>query len=522
MKRIILSLLIVISCTLGTVAFGMDRMSAQKQDSTKVIDSLDIFRDITDIGKQVGRQTMKSADGITVDGDIVVEKTLDNRLVGTGYPGNLQRDSMILIRFKNPLDSIYLRKENGTLTIPEYRFSVESLRGFTFRDTLFYNPLFLPMIFTGEILPRDLSLYPLEKDADEGLLIPREKTFAIRLDHIDFVRNVRRDYYLEHPDLIKYSVASFDTITQMPVDDRNVRENFNPFRELIRAETTYSLEKPDVEKIKIGRKYWQRSGEHSFHFSQNYFSDNWHKGGTNNLNFISTHILKANYRKEKVRFNNTLEWRLSVFNAPDDSIRSYRIGNDLIRYYGDFGIDAFGKGWSYSTNLEAKSQLFKAFPVNSDVLRSSFLSPLYVNMGIGLKYSLNKPSTRVRHRNFNLALSIAPVSLNATYVMNDSVNVVRFGIPEGRNHVIDIGTTITATVKYKITNYITWDSNLTYFTSYEKVISGFENTLDMALSNAFSTKIYVNVRFDDGVPPDPKLNYWQLSNALSFGLSYKW
>jgi len=74
-----------------------------------------------------------------------------------------------------------------------------------------------------------------------------------------------------------------------------------------------------------------------------------------------------------VRFNNTLEWRLSVFNAPDDSLREYRIGNDLIRYYSDFGLDAFLKRWSYSMNLEVKSQLFNAYPTNSNSLLSAFL-----------------------------------------------------------------------------------------------------------------------------------------------------
>ncbi len=105
---------------------------------------------------------------------------------------------------------------------------------------------------------------------------------------------------------------------------------------------------------------------------------------------------------------------------------------------------------------------------------------------------------------------------------NDSVNVKRYGIPEGRRSVLDMGSTITSIIKYDITRYITWDSRLTYFTSYDKVMSEFENSLNMALSNAFSTRIYVNVRYDDDVPPDPNLKYWQISQTLSFGLNYKW
>ena len=61
----------------------------------------------------------------------------------------------------------------------------------------------------------------------------------------------------------------------------------------------------------------------------------WHKGGTNNLNINSYNALRANYKKNKVRFNNLLGGAFNV-QRPDDTLRHYR-GNDMIRYYGDFG-----------------------------------------------------------------------------------------------------------------------------------------------------------------------------------------
>ncbi len=515
MKRIILPFLIITLFSSGVVASGIENKLAERPDTIAVEDSLGLFRDITDISRQIERRTARS--GETVN-DLVIPPV--------PVPASEETISIIpvdsTLLFRNALDSIYFRSANGTLQLPIDYGSSELMNGLSFRDTLFYNPLFLPMIFTGQMLPRELSLYSAEKDQGTGMLIPKEETFAPRLNHIDFIRNVRRDYYIKYPDRISYSVASFDSIPNLESDDKAVKESFNPFRELIKAETTYSLNAPGVEGVTIGRRYWMRSGEHSFQFAQNYFSDNWHKGGTNNLNFNSYQAFRANYKKDKVLFNNTLEWRLSIFNAPDDSLRSYRIGNDLIRYYGDFGVVAFGKGWSYSTNLEAKSQILNLYPANSNDLRSSFLSPLYVVAGVGLKYTYNKPSTKVRHRNFNLQLSLDPISLNYKYVWNDSVDVKRFGIPEDKKGLLDIGSNVRAKMKYNITRYIVWDSELTYFTSFEKVIAGFENTLDLAFSNAFSTKIYLNARFDDGVPPDPKLKYLQYTHTLTFGLSYKW
>ena len=489
-------------------------MSVTAADLSQVNDSLDLFEDITDISRLIQNRT--------THGEIIVNDTILPKERVTDYVIPAQVIQPVLPVSRNPLDSIYVRNERGILQLPENYYNPDALRGLTFRDTLFYNPLFLPMIFNGRMLPRDISFYNPDKDYEPGKLIDKDKTFEPRLERSDFIQKIRRNYYTDHPDRVKYSILNFESLPQVATDDEIVRETFNPFRELLRSETAYSLEAPGVELTTINRKYWVRSGEHSFQFAQNYFSDNWHKGGTNNLNFNSYHVLRANYKKDKVRFNNTLEWRLSVFNAPDDSLREYRIGNDLIRYYGDFGLDAFAKGWSYSMNMEAKSQLFNSYPTNSNQLRSALLSPLYVNAGVGLKFNLEKKSEKVRGRLGRWDLALAPISLNFKYVSNDSVDGGRFGIPENKKYNLDMGTTVTSILKYDITRYITWDSRLTYFTSYDKVEAEFENSLNMALSNACSTRIYLNVRVDDGVPPHPDLKYLQYNQTLSFGLNYKW
>lgn len=478
-------------------------------DTLRSEGDIDLFNNITDISRQINQRTT-------------------NQNIVPAQPATITPvpSESVIVRstppMRNPLDSMYTRNHNGILTLPPLVNQGEALSGLSFSDTLFYNPLFLPMIFTGRMLPRDLSFYSTEDNSSRGTLIPENKTFAPALRHADFIQSVRSNYYKTNPDRIKYSVANFDSIPYLGSGDEVVRETFNPFKELIKTETTYSLEAPGVEGATIDRKYWVYEGEHSFQFAQNYFSSNWHKGGTNNLNFNSIQIVRANYKKEKVRFDNTLEWRLSVYNAPDDSVRHYRIGNDLIRYYGDFGLTSFMKGWSYSMNTEAKSQLFNNYNPNSTELRSALLAPLYVNAGIGLKYELDKKSEKVRHRRVKWTLNLAPVSINYKYVGNNKVDVKRFGIPEGRRSLLDIGSTITSILKYDFTRYITWDSRWTYFTSYKKVVSEFENSLNMSLSNAFSTRIYTNVRFDDGVPSDPDFKYWQVNQTLSFGLNYKW
>ena len=425
---------------------------------------------------------------------------------------------------KTSLDSIYSRRSNGTI-----QFADQSETGYdvytprlNFRDTMLYNPLFLPVVFSGRIESPDSASINLDKKEEfEGILISSDKTFKPLLEKQAFVDKVRRSYYLEHPTLVRFSASSLSG-ARHTASDTEVREKFNPFKELLSSETSFSLEKPDVEGVKIGRVYWMKSGEHTFQLSQNYFSPNWHRGGTSNLNINSYQVFRANYSKDKVRFNNMLEWRLSLYNAPDDSIRYYRIGDDLLRYYGDFGIDAFKKTWSYSTNLEAKTQMFTSHIPNTEELRSAFLAPLYVNAGIGMKYNLDKRSESVRHRRLRLSIDISPLSINYKYVGNSDVNEKRFGIPEGKKSIFDKGSTVTSSMIYDITKYITWDARMKYFTNYGKVEAELENTLNMSLSRFFSTRLYLHLRYDDGVPKDDDYGFLQVSEVVSFGLNFKW
>lgn len=420
----------------------------------------------------------------------------------------------------NPLDSIYKRKANGTIWLPGYLPS--SAPVLTFRDTMFVNPLFLPVVFMGNTLPP--SLFPASKEVYNpyrGLLLSEDISFSSQLKKSEFIGNARRSFYREYPNDVKWSrYNTFRNVAK--VDDGDVLGTFNPFKDPIVAESGVLMRTPDVEGAVIQRKYWIYTGEHSLQFSQNYFSSNWHKGGTSNLNINNSHVIKANYKKNKVRFNNTLEWRLSLFSAPEDTIRSIRIGEDFVRYYGDLGVDAFVRKWSYSTNLEVKTQLFNNYAVNSNELRSAFLSPLYANAGIGMKYQLDEKSTKVRSRRLQLTVALAPFSGNLRYVYHPNVPATRYGIPEGKSMLFNFGTTVTSMLTYDISRDVSWNSRFKYFTNYKNMEAEFENTLNLALTRFLSTRIYVNLRYDDSVKPDDKFKYLQVNEVLSFGLNYKW
>ena len=427
--------------------------------------------------------------------------------------------------YTNPLDQMFERDATtGILRLPDNRFRIESIRGLGFRDTLFVNPLFLPIVFSGRMLPRNLSFFPPENESDRGILIPQRMTFAPQLAQIDFAQNVRRQFYIDHPTRIQLTVA--DLPDPPAVNQEEYLRAFNPLRGLFRAESTLELTAPTVEGVTIERRYWQRSGEHVLQFAQHYFSDNWHQNRTNHLNINSVQIIRANYHRNRVRFDNTLEWRFSAQSTPDDTYRNHIINNDMTRYIGRFGIEA-NRNWSYTINARAETQIFNSFPANSNEIRSAFLSPLRANAGIGMTYRLNRRSEQVRlPRNayrLRIELDLSPFSMNFVYVNHPDVEVRRLGIEEGRKYNLDLlGSSVNFGITYYITRFTTWTSRFHYFTNYSKMLMEFDNTLNMQLTNAFSTRIQVNLRFDDNVPRDETFGFLQINQMLSFGLNYRW
>lgn len=490
-------------------------------------DTIGKFNEVTDIELRIKKITdeAKVSDSLAVVlQDSVLVPVISDSLNIDEIAGLPKKDSTFAPSvIKTSLDSLYARNENGTIQLPEQEFPYELYLGsMNFRDTMLYNPLFVPIVFTGRIEAPDSMSFHREKDNKlKGILISPDNTFKPLLDKQAFTDKVRRHYFVEHPTSIKLSTSNLSGL-KPAASDKDVSEKYNPFRELLSSETSFSLDKPNVEGVTIARVYWVKSGEHSLQFSQNYFSPNWHKGGTSNLNINSNHTFDINYQKDKVRFNNRLEWRLSVFSTPDDTLRDYRVGEDMIRYYGDFGLDAYKKTWSYSTNLEVKTQLFNNYNANSPNLRSAFLSPMYVNAGIGMKYHLDKRSKTVRHRRTRLSISISPLSVNYRYVGNSGVDEKKYGIPEGKKSLFDKGSTLNTNLTLDFTKYISWTSRFKYFTNYSKVEAEFENTLNMSLSQFFSTRIYLNLRYDDSVPSHEDFKYFQINEVVSFGLNYKW
>jgi len=138
---------IIIICSFGVIASGIENKVVERPDSIPMIDSLDLFRDITDISRQIERRTMQAKERIdseiispqqgtdtppnpiiTPPDTIIIPPVSNPVAKGTG--SIIFEDS--IPSFRNPLDSIYFRRENGTLQLPVNYNNVGSMNGLSF------------------------------------------------------------------------------------------------------------------------------------------------------------------------------------------------------------------------------------------------------------------------------------------------------------------------------------------------------------------------------------------------------
>lgn len=391
----------------------------------------------------------------------------------------------------------------------------------TFRDTVIYDPAFLPVVFDGKILPPNLDFIPKDTSMDgyKLSLIPESETLQPLLDKMDDVRDKRRNFFMDINNIgnVRYSVDALRDIPKF--DDEKVTKR-NKLHELIDAESPIQTTPLEMQKIDQGFKYWQKNGEHELQISQTYISENWNGGGNKNFALRSYQKVTANYEKDKLSFGNLFEWKLNFQNTPADTVNGLNILEDQIRIVNTLGYKAFNK-WSYSANLETKTQMFTSHPINSKSVNVAFMSPFTTNLGVGMSYNLDKKFENNITKKVKLALQLSPISLKYIWIKNHDVNPNKGGLDAGEYSKLEIGSKIDATLSYQVNLFMTWDSRFQYYSNYNGTQVEFENKYVMRLNRYLSTQFYLNLRFDDqGAKGDN--GYLQIYESLLFGLAFKW
>lgn len=332
------------------------------------------------------------------------------------------------------------------------------------------------------------------------------------LEKREKVRSMRFNAMVRDPQIVRFNEKD------LPEPPKSYIITTDPSKRTVTIEERRYDNVGEIQGESVKIRNWIHSFNASVQFSQAYLSDNWYQGGENNVNVIGQFVWNVKLNEnvyKKLLFENTVQYKVSVNSAPQDSIRGYSISQDLFQVNTKFGYKAI-KNWYYSTTLRFKTQLLNNYKANTNDMKASFLSPAELNLGLGMTYNTTSKDKKV---SFDMSLSPLSMDMNICREIK-KIDPVSFGIDAGKHIKMEYGSNLEAKMSWKICHEVTWSSRLFTFTNYDNIQGDWENTLDFTINKYLSTRFYAHLRYDSSVAKDPSWKYWQFNEILSFGFNY--
>ena len=241
---------------------------------------------------------------------------------------------------------------------------------------------------------------------------------------------------------------------------------------------------------------------------------NWYKGGESNYSALASLVMQANYNnKQKVKWENRLELKYGLQSSRSDSLHNFKSTEDLIRLTSKLGLQAT-KRWYYTVQFIGNTQFSRSYRSNDPKVYAAFLSPLNLNLSLGMDYAVDWLDHRLKG-NFHLA----PLAYNMKYARMLELSD-RLGIDEGRHFLHDFGSEFTVDLEWRLLEQLSWKTRLYGYSTYKRSELEWENTFTFQFNRYISSRIFIYPRFDDGVGRDDHHAYWQLKEFASIGFQY--
>ena len=381
----------------------------------------------------------------------------------------------------------------------------------TDKDGRYYR-LFTPLTFYHSSAKTALQhdgLTPLVGNAAETPS-PYTNDDAIINDAID---RALMNIYMNRSDLVTISESQLNAaggLKEVAVDEEKVEvvsATETPAMPTINEDVPFEVEikKPN---------FWTFKQDYYLQFLQNFFTDNWYKGGEKSYSMLGSMVFEANYNnKQKVTFENKLELKLGFQTSESDSLHQFRTTDDLVRYTGKFGLQAT-KHWYYTAKLLTYTQFTKGVKSNDSNIYSDFMSPFNLNLSLGMTLKFES-----KNKKASGSLDIGALTYNFRYVDRLWL-ATRYSLKEGHHTLNDFGSSATCNFTWKPSSTFSYQTRLWAYTTYRRVEAEWENTFTLQLSKLISAKLFVYPRFDDGSTRDDKYGYFQFREYTSLGFSY--
>ena len=267
-------------------------------------------------------------------------------------------------------------------------------------------------------------------------------------------------------------------------------------------------------------KFWGTGGTSSVTFSQVSLK-NWAAGGESSYSLNSMINLFAKYKKDKLSWDNTLDFGYGIIKQEGRQVRKT---DDKIDIKSKFGYEA-ASNWYYSGAFSFKTQFAKGFKYNEDQgtrkLISDFMSPAYMLLSLGMDY---KPDD-----GFNMLIS--PVTGKTTVVLDDTLSQAgAFGVEEGNKVRNEFGGYLKIAYTKDIWDNVTLNTKIDLFSNYldepGNVDVNWELLVSMKINEFLSANINTQLIYDDNIQyidedgneHGPRI---QFKEVFGVGFSYK-
>ena len=264
--------------------------------------------------------------------------------------------------------------------------------------------------------------------------------------------------------------------------------------------------------------YWTRGGVGTLTFSQVSLYQ-WTAGGEPSFSGAALLNLYANYKKDNISWQNTLDLGYGLIRQGKDENMVTKKSNDRIEFSSQFGLKASEK-WYYSGLVNFKTQFAKGYNYPNDVdVISDFFSPAYLTVSLGMDYKATD----------NFQVFISPLTGKFTFVMDDTLSMQgAFGVDKGKNSRAEMGGFVKAAYKVKVMENVDLGTKIDLFSNYLKnpqnIDVNAEILLAMKVNQFLSATLNVLMIYDDDVnllQSDETIGPGtQVKEVFGVGLSY--
>ena len=268
---------------------------------------------------------------------------------------------------------------------------------------------------------------------------------------------------------------------------------------------------------------WERNGSLGFTFA-NVGLSNWAGGGESSVSLGTIFNASAIRKANQSTWKNQIDFALGGAKLGDKDFRKTDDAIILLSQYKRKINEKFG----YSVSSILRTQLLEGNNYVADPLNageeiaekiSNFMAPGYLSVNLGMEYSSGDV----------LTVSFAPAAGKFTFVMDDELSAAgAYGVDPGDKVRAEFGANMLTTLKLKLMDNITFQSNLNFFTAYDSfgnVDTNWETLLVMKVNKWFNATFGTQLIYDDDIlikGEDGNVSREiQFKHVLNLGVNFK-